>query len=244
LHRAIEPEERRAEAGDRDMEENLQDAEIVRRVRAGEYEPFEILLRRYNQRLYRIARAALRDDAEAEDVVQEAWFRAVTHLDQLEDLDRFGGWICRIAMYEAWNRARRGVLLRKSRSTAPPAAHAAADESSDPEREATERQMRSALEAAIDALPEGYRAVVMLRGVEQLSTAEAAGLLGLSTSVVKTRFHRARMRLRMVLAEFASPNEAFRFLGGRCARLRRRVIAALPEWMAAKRLPIQASIRL
>ena len=226
------------------MDETLQDAEIVRRVRAGEYELFEILLRRYNQRLYRIARAALRDDAEAEDVVQEAWFRAVTHLDQLAELERFGGWICRIAMYEAWNRARRGVLLRRSRPKWSAAPRASAEDSSDPEQEVSGREMRRALEAAIDALPEGYREVVMLRGVEQLSTAEAASLLGLSTAVVKTRFHRARMRLRMVLAEIASPHEAFRFLGGRCARLRRRVIAALPGWMAAKRLPLQASVRL
>jgi RNA polymerase sigma-70 factor (ECF subfamily) len=224
-----------------DVEEELQDSEIVRRVRSGELELFELLLRRYNQRLYRIARAVLRDDAEAEDVVQEAWFRAVSRLDQLADPGRFGGWICRIAMYEAWRRARRGSMLRKIRPPWASAAPAAAPAPADPEREASDRQVRGALEAAIDALPEPYRQVVMLRGVEELSTAEAAGLLGLSPDVVKTRFHRARVRLRMVLASPAPPREAFPFLGERCARMRQRVIAALPEWLSAGRLTVEAS---
>ena len=209
-------------------------------MRSGEYEHFELLLRRYNQRLYRIARGILRDDAEAEDVVQETWFRAISHLDQLADPDRFGAWICRIAMYEAWSRARRGSILRKLRRAPSPVP---AIEPADPEKQASEQEMRRVLEAAIDALPEGYRLVVMLRGVEQLSTTEAAGLLGLSPDVVKTRFHRARMRLRMALARIASPGEAFPFLGARCAGLRRRVTAALPEWMSADRLPLEASVR-
>ena len=245
LHRScirrIPAEARGAKAGDEDVQEDLPDHEIVHRVRAGEYECFETLLRRYNQRLYRIARAVLRDDAEAEDVVQETWFRAISHLDQLTDPDRFGGWICRIAMYEAWNRARRGSLLRRWRRSAAPVA---AVEAADPEKQASELETRRALEAAIDALPEGYRLVVMLRGVEQLSTAEAAGLLGLSPEVVKTRFHRARMRLRMALAELVPPKEAFPFLGARCARLRRRVNAALAEWMSAEHPPLEASGRL
>jgi RNA polymerase sigma-70 factor (ECF subfamily) len=232
---------RRGRPAIHDLDEGLSDAEIVRRVRAGEYELFEVLLRRYNQRLYRVARAVLREDSEAEDVVQEAWFRAVSHLDQLEDPDRFGGWICRIALYEAWNRARRSSILRKLRRPSSPSPLIPAAAPADPEREASERETRQALEAAIDALPEAYRLVVMLRGVEELSTAEAAGLLGLSPDVVKTRFHRARMRLRMVLAPAVFPKRAFPFLGARCARLRRRVIAALPEWMSADRLPFEAS---
>jgi RNA polymerase sigma-70 factor (ECF subfamily) len=224
-----------------DVEQDLPDAEIIRRVRAGEHDLFDVLLRRYNQRLYRVARAVLRDDAEAEDVVQESWFRAVCHLDQLEDPDRFGGWICRIAMYEAWNRARRGTILRKARRAWPSVAPVPEPERGDPEQEASARELRVALEAAIAALPEGYRLVVMLRGVEQLSTVEAAAILGLSPAVVKTRFHRGRLRLRMVLARVISPKVAFPFLGARCERLRRRVLAALPEWLSAARLSFGAS---
>src|SRR5215471_122350 len=83
------------------------DEEVVDRVRAGESALYEIIMRRYNQRLYRIARAVLRDDGEAEDVTQEAWVRAFTHLDQFAGRAKFSTWLTRIALYEAWGRARR-----------------------------------------------------------------------------------------------------------------------------------------
>lgn len=215
----------------------LSDAEIVARVRAGETALFEILMRRYNQRLYRVTRAILRDEAEAEDVMQQAYLNAYAHLDQFAERARFATWLTKIAVYEAMARARRragtvaAVVPLDTGSERPEdtmLAVPAADPS--PEHLAFAGELRTLLEAAIDALPGGYRAVFILREVEGLSTAETAECLGLSEEVVKTRLHRAKALLREALydrAGVATPS-AFQFGFARCDRVVAAVLARLP----------------
>jgi RNA polymerase sigma-70 factor (ECF subfamily) len=205
----------------------ISDEEVVARVRAGEIELFELLLRRYNQRVYRTARAVLRNDAEAEDVTQEAWVRAFSHLDQFEHRARFSTWLTRIALHEAWSRARRSRRFEDPPVTAAEGAEPAIPSSpSNPESETAGREIRSHVEAAVESLPEGYRVVFVLREIEELSTAETAEALDLSEDVVKTRLHRARAMLRRALLERAGPTigTSFSFLGARCDRMTRHVM--------------------
>jgi RNA polymerase sigma-70 factor, ECF subfamily len=174
----------------------LSDEMVVERVLAGEIELFEILMRRYNQRLYRVARAILANDGEAEDVMQDAYVRAYAHLGQFAGQARFSTWLTRIAVYEALARARRGRRLVQIEDLSPGKEDSMQSTERGPEQRAIQRNLQGLLEAAIDALPESFRAVLVLREVEGLSTAETAESLGISESLVKTRLHRARAALR------------------------------------------------
>jgi len=216
-----------------DAAQSLEDDEIVRRICAGEHELFELLLRRYNQRLYRLARAVLGSDGDAEDVVQETWLRAFAHLTQLSEPSRFAAWVSRIALYEACARARHrngnGDGWRHSAETI-----AQAPASEDPERAAADQEIQRVLEAAIDSLPEKYRVVLVLRGIEGLSAAEAARALNVSRVAVSTRFHRARALLRSELARRAGLlPRVFDFLGLRCQRMREYVMNRVPSRRSA-----------
>jgi RNA polymerase sigma-70 factor (ECF subfamily) len=205
-------------------EEALSDRGIVRRVRAGESRLFELLFRRHRQRVYRVARAIVRDDAEAADIVQEAYLRAYTHLHQFAGRATFSTWLTKIAVHLAWNRARLRGRQREKQAVPAGDGKAAGGEVAigpDPERQAFGKEVKSILEAAIDALPDRYRAVFMMREVEEMSTAETAECLNLSQDTVKTRLHRARARLRERL--YASVGSlgagAFRFGGSNCQRM-------------------------
>lgn len=203
----------------------LSDEEVVARVRAGDTPLFELLMRRHNQRLYRVARSILRDEAEVEDVLQEAYVRAFTHLDQFQGRARFSTWLTRIAVHEALHRCK-----RKSRFTG-------ADEVVDdlespeagPEKRAFHGELRQILEASIDRVPEGYRTVFMLRDVEGLSTADTATCLSIPEETVKTRLHRARQQLRRQLDQAlgTAVTEAFAFGSERCDRLVAAVLRRL-----------------
>lgn len=197
---------------------NIADEEVVERVRAGETSLYEILMRRYNQRLYRVARSILRDPAEAEDVMQEAYVRAYEHLDQFAGEAQFSTWLTKIAVYEALRRLRRRARAEDLETVPEAKLMAAANSSTDPERQAYDRELGAALERAIDALPEMYRLVFVLRAVENLSVAEAAACLEIGTEAVKTRFHRARAMLRKDLerrAGIAAP-QVYAFHLSRC----------------------------
>jgi RNA polymerase sigma-70 factor (ECF subfamily) len=167
-------------------------------VRDGETALFEILMRRYNQRLYRVARAILKDDGEAEDVMQQAYVNAYVHLHQFAERASFSTWLTKIAVYEALARSgRRGAVERltvfesgEDTMTSIPAP------APDPEHQAFASELRSLLESAVDSLPEHHRVVFTLRQVEGLSTAETAECLGISEESVKTRLHRARAQIR------------------------------------------------
>ena len=193
------------------------DEEVVARVCAGDTQTFEILMRRYNQRLFRAARAILHNDADAEDAVQQAYLNAYRHLAQFEGRAKFSTWLTRIAVYEALTRRRRS----RDKSTAPgDEEHVkhVASATHDPERQAYVAQLGALLEAALAALPDGYRRVFMLREVDGLNTAETAQQLRLSEGTVKTRLHRAKGLLQRKLHD-VTPSTAFRFDGERCDRL-------------------------
>ena len=199
---------------------------LTEAARRGDPGAFVALMRRNNQRLYRIAYAILRDPAEAEDVVQETYVRGYAKLDSLADPAAVGGWFARIAANEALDRYRRRrrhptVSLsvgRPSAEAAMPADLSLASSAPDPERSAASRELRPLLEAAIDALPDSFRTVFVLRAVERMSVADTADCLGIGRATVKTRFFRARRLLRRALADHVGGAwvEAYPFLGDRC----------------------------
>jgi RNA polymerase sigma-70 factor (ECF subfamily) len=210
----------------------LPDEQVVARVLSGEVELFEILMRRYNQRLYRVARAILFDDAEAEDVMQDAYVRAWSHLEQFAGRSSFATWLTRIAVHEALARARRGRRLvqiddlsPRTEGTMKPLSPAEAG----PEQRAIQRDLRNALEVAMGALSESFRSVLMLREVEGLSTAETAECLGITESLVKTRLHRARAALRREMESHSQTalGETFPFHLSRCDRVVAAVFARI-----------------
>ena len=208
------------------------DEALVPRILAGETALFELIMRRHNQRLYRAARAILNDDAEAEDVMQETYVRAFTHLGQFRGDALLSTWLTRIAVHEAFARVRR----RRRLAALPPDDNdvetllmADRPKPADPEREANNAELRGLLEHAIDELPETYRTVFVLREVEGLSTATTAECLGVSEEVVKTRLSRARARLRDGLYERAGAvaGSSFTFGNERCDRVVAAVLSRL-----------------
>jgi RNA polymerase sigma-70 factor (ECF subfamily) len=205
----------------------LTDEQIVERVLAGEVRLYEILMRRYNQRLFRISRAILRDDEEAVDVMQDAYVRAYAHLGQFASRARFATWLSKIAVHEALARARQRLRVTELRDITD------LDEgmtASNPEKALFSSELAGLLESALDALAASYRAVFMMRAVEELSTAETAECLGISQDAVKVRLHRARAAIRDEIADRvgASAVEAFRFDGARCDRVVAGVLARIP----------------
>ncbi len=199
------------------------DAVVVAYVLAGHAQAFETLMRRYNQRLFRAARAVLRDDSEAEDVVQDAWVRAYTHLRQFAGRATFATWVTRIAIHEAIARGRRRrqhVPLDDEPAT-----------SRTPDDEIGAREVIAAMEAATDALPVAYRAVFVLRDLEGLSVAATASCLDVPEATVKTRLHRARalMRSRLDTTLDVSSDGVFAFAGHRCDRVVAAVMARINE---------------
>ena len=194
------------------------DEEIVKRVLEGDTAVFELIVRRYNQRLFRATRAILRDDGEAEDVMQEAYVRAFVNLDQFAGDAKFSTWLTKIAVYEALGRLRRA----KRQEELPEAM----DSSNNPERTAYGRELQSAIESAVDALPPLYRTVFVLREIEEMSVAETADCLGITEESVKTRCHRARALLRSRLERVVAvqTRQAFSFLGHRCDRVTHQVM--------------------
>ena len=201
------------------------DEDLVRRLRAGDTAVFEVLMRRYNQRLYRVARGIVKDHAEAEDVMQQAYLNAYTHLHQYEHRGSFAGWLTRIAVHEAFAGHRR----RAQAAVAEPiVGDGPRDRSLDPEQAALSSELRRDLEASIDSLADAYRPVFVLREVEGLTTAETAAALGLSEDVVKTRLHRARGMLREALArEGQHPGDLLRFGLEQCDRVVAAVLASI-----------------
>ena len=210
----------------------LADKQVVDRVLAGEHGLYELLMRRYNQRVYRVVRSVLTDDMEAEDVLQEAWVRAYEHLEQFKGMASFSTWVTKIAFYEALARARkkaRWTPLENPEGEIMADAERHRSYAETPEAQAIRAEIGQVLEAAVDALPDTFRSVFVLRAVERLSTAETAECLGLSEEAVKTRFHRSRALLRRDLENHAdlAITEAYSFMGARCDRAVARVLERL-----------------
>jgi RNA polymerase sigma-70 factor (ECF subfamily) len=207
------------------------DEEIARRVLAGETALFEVLMRRYNQRLYRAIRSLLKEEVEIEDALQQTYIQAFTHLSQFQGGAQFSTWFTRIALNEALQRLRqrhRWVAMdggddhsAEEHMKLPPR-----NEPS-PEQQAFGRELARLLELTIDELPDIYRTVFMLREVERMSTTETAEILSVKEDVVKQRLHRAKafIRERMDAHLGGSLTEAFSFHASRCDR----VVAAVLE---------------
>ena len=217
--------------------EGWTDDEVVARVLDGETALYEILMRRYNQRLYRAARAILKSESEAEDVMQEAYVRAFQNLRQFEGRAPFSTWLLRIAVNEALGRLRgrdRNVALPEEEENGE-ISMKMVETSLDPEQSASRAELGSLLEEAVLGLPEAYRVVVMLRDVEEMSTAETATALDLSEENVKIRLHRghAMMRERLFERVGTKAKAAFPFMGERCDRVVRGVFERL-EKLAAR----------
>lgn len=193
------------------------------------------LIRRHNQRLFRAARAVVRSDAEAEDVVQASYVKAFTHLDSFRGEARFATWLTRIAINEAMERLRRqraNVTLDRldaGLDTAKVIAFPALPQPADPEIEVSRTEVRLLLERAIDDLPDPFRSVFVLRDIEGLDIEETAEQLGIRPETVKTRLHRARRHLRATLeTQFGSAFATlFPFDGQRCVAMADRVIDQL-----------------
>ncbi|QIG47957.1 RNA polymerase sigma factor [Nordella sp. HKS 07] len=210
------------------------DLDLARRAQAGDAEAFRAILRRHNQKLYRLARSIVRNDSEAEDIVQETYVTAFAHLGTFRGEASLATWLSRIAINEALGR-----LRKRRRQTALISDEPAGDAhiipfplnagSDDPERTMAQRQILALVEQATDALPDVYRTVFVARVIEGLSLEETADLLRIKPQTVKTRLHRARALVRRRLDEQIGPLmlDAFPFAGRRCERLTAAVMKRL-----------------
>lgn len=216
-----------------DVPATLSDEEVVARVLAGDTSMFEILMRRYNQRLFRVARGILADDAEAEDVMQEAYVRAFRELAGFRGEARFSTWLTRIACHEALARARkRRRLVPLAPMTGGGEPPEPPSEASGPERQMENRELHAVLREAVELLPDPLRAVFCLREIEGLSSEQTADALDLSVENVRVRLHRAKRGLRQTLDERIGREvrRLYLFDGARCDRVVEKVFARLqPE---------------
>jgi len=215
------------------LDDGTPDAALAARVAARDAGAFETLMRRHNRRLFRVARAILRSDHDAEDALQDAYLAAYRAIGKFRGDASLSTWLTRIVINEAYAR-----LRKAARATVIPLTdegHEMSGESCDalpapgeaPDDAAMRGQLRQMLERHIDALPEQFRTAFVLREVEELSVEEAAEALGVPAVTVRTRAHRARALLRATLAREidVATLDAFGFAGERCDRIVRNVLA-------------------
>lgn len=206
------------------------DMQLVGRALARDGDAFRTIIKTHNQRLYRIARGVVRNDSEAEDIVQEAYVSAFAHLEAFRGDASLATWLSRIVINEALGR-----LRKKRRMVAMPENPQAEiirfplNPSDDPERTMAQRQILELVERATDSLPDIYRMVFVARVIEGLSIEETAELLGVRPETIKTRLHRARALVRKALDDQIGPVllDAFPFAGRRCERLTNAVMQRL-----------------
>lgn len=219
--------------------QHLSDPELAQRIEDGDQVAFTVLMRRYNRALYRTARSILKDDAEAEDALQESYLLAYRRIGQFRGDAKLSTWLTRIVVNEAIGRSRkasrRAEVIRLNGDQDP---DLESEEESmsvapleQPERAAMRAQVRSLLERKIDELPDTFRTVFMLRGLEEMTVEEVADSLSIPEATVRTRFFRARGMLREALSkeiDFAF-EEAFSFDGERCDRIVAGVLQRLAD---------------
>lgn len=208
------------------------DEQVVSRVLEGETALYEVLMRRYNRLLYRVARSILRDDAEAEDVMQDAYVRAYQHLSTFAGRAKFATWLTRIAVHEALARSRkrsRFQVLDSSDEVNGDNMKSATSTDRTPEQQAYDREVGGVLEKAILSLSEDYRLVLILRDMEGMTTEETAESLNLTPENVKVRLHRAHAALRRQLHATlgATATRCFQLHAVRCDRVVKHVLNAV-----------------
>jgi RNA polymerase sigma-70 factor (ECF subfamily) len=212
----------------------LSDEQLVSRARQRDESAVRAITQRYNRRLYRVARSILRNESEAEDVVQETYVRAFTGIDQFRGEAGFATWLTRIAMNEALGRLRRRRPTVDWDTHGEDRIHAEIIQfpisaSNDPERTMARSEIRDVLEQSIDELPDPFRLVFVARIVEGMNVEETAELLGLRPETVKTRLHRARLLLRDTVEKQLGPaiTDTFPFGGRRCERMTELIVRRL-----------------
>lgn len=218
----------------------LTDTELAQRVAAKDHEAFRIMMKRHNQTLFRVARAILKDDAEAEDAVQEGYLLAYSAMGSFRGDAKLSTWLVRIVANEAIGRFRKrnrsAEVIRLDGEVPEDISEDDMNESQPerPERAAVRAETRKLLETKIDELPDAFRAVFVLRAVEEMSVEETAAALGIPEATVRTRFFRARSQLREALSKEidVAYGEAFAFAGERCERITERVLARLNDTQA------------
>ena len=215
--------------------ESLTDTALAERVAGGDRDAIRFMVKRHNQTLFRTARAILREDAEAEDAVQEAYVKAIRGMGGFRSDAKLSTWLTRIVVNEALERLRKA---KRSAEVIPLAADINAegevldtpdDASATPEALALRAEARRIMESRIDALPDSFRAVFVLRAVEEMTVEETAVALGIPEATVRTRFFRARSMLRESLSRSLDTalSDAFHFAGERCDRITEAVMARL-----------------
>ena len=221
---------------------DLPDTEIARRIALGDPDAFQLLMRRHNQTLYRTARSILKDDAEAEDAVQEAYILAYRAIGAFRGDAKLSTWLIRIVVNEAIaqsrKRSRRAEIIQLSGEPESDANVAEVNMNGatpeQPEHAASRAETRRLLEGKIDALPDVFRTVFVLRALEELTVEETAASLGIPAATVRTRYFRAKGLLREALAreiDFAY-GDAFAFAGARCDRIVAGVLQRLKDLQA------------
>lgn len=220
----------------RSVPQELDDAALARRVCAGDTAAFELLMRRYNQRLYRLARSMLRDAADAEEAVQDAYLAAYQSLAAFRGEASLGTWLSRVVVNQCLARlrrqARRDNIVPMVAMGGPDEQEVPgmpADDKDTPDRALVRAELRAVLERKLDELPEAFRTVFVLRSVEELSVEETARTLNLPEATVRSRHFRARSMLRESLAQDidVAERDVFSFAGDRCDRIVARVMARL-----------------
>ena len=208
--------------------------DLVATAASGDPSAFAALMRQYNRQMYRTARAILRDDAEAEDALQDAYLHAYRSLGGFRADARFSTWLARIVVNEALMRLRKSSRRASIVPIQPAAAIEDVEQVPDatmakPDVSAERAELRRLLEAEIDSLPDLYRTVFMLRAVEELSVEETAAVLEIPEATVRTRFFRARSLLREALAQKMdlACEDAFSFDGARCDRIVASVLSRI-----------------
>jgi RNA polymerase sigma-70 factor (ECF subfamily) len=209
--------------------EDLDDAALIKRAQQRDPAAFWLIIKRHNQRLYRIARALIDDESEAEDVVQETYVNAFTHLSDFRAEARLSTWLTRIAVNEALRRRRQRRPMVDLKTIEDIPAPFSAGRPHDPEAAIALAEIRRLLEQAVSSLPEHYRIVFVMRDVEEMSIEETANLLDLQPQTVSTRLHRARKLLREELRDKLASvfTDTFLFAGRRCDRLTQAVLDRL-----------------
>ena len=219
-----------------DLHDHSDEAALIARAIENDAAAVRLIMQRNNRRLYRIARSVVRNDSEAEDVVQEAYGRAFTHLRDFRGDSSLGTWLARIVLNEALGRLRRrretvdwASIENQQRTRAQIIPFPLVAAQPDPERTVAQREIQVLLEQAIDGLPDAFRLVLMARAIEGMSIEHTAELLGIRPETVKTRLYRARILLRAKLEQDLgqSLTETFPFEGERCARITSSVLERL-----------------
>ncbi len=209
---------------------------LVQRVAAGDRTAFELLMRRHNRRLFRLARAMLRDDAEAEDALQEAYLSAYRAIGDFRGEAALATWLSRLVLNECLGRLRREArrekvipMVRSSNDDETELDAPAPPDAGAPERAAMRAEMRALIEKQLDQLPRALRLVFVMREVEDMGVEETARCLDIPEATVRTRHFRARCLLRRALEQEIglAQQDLYEFGGTHCDRVVQHVMACL-----------------